>query len=237
MASKDLENYKFVRKDYRWQTIIICPICKKERWVWKQYIRCSKNFTGRCKICNSRTMMRENSRSKIDIDRLLKDKKIIVHLERDKNGQLGTWIICPKCKKIRWVTESNIYNSSNFTKLCQSCNGRSGEENGSWKGGIVEANSKKKNYYLLQYVNKDSPYYSMVNSRGYVLQHRLIVAKKLGRPLKKHEVVHHINCIKNDNRPENLELLNTKYKHVLITKMESRIKELEQKLENLKINI
>jgi len=29
MPSKDLKKYEFVRKDYRWQTKIICPICKK----------------------------------------------------------------------------------------------------------------------------------------------------------------------------------------------------------------
>lgn len=144
-----------------------------------------------------------------------------------------TKITCPKCKKTRWVLQSNISKATNFTSLCQSCNGRSGSENGMWKGGIVEANAKKENYYLLQYVDKNSPFHCMADSRGYVLQHRLIVAERLGRPLKKSEVVHHINGIKNDNRDENLELLNSKQKHYLITKMEIRIKQLEKQVINL----
>lgn len=53
------------------------------------------------------------------------------------------------------------------------------------------------------------------NNQGYVLEHRYIVEQHLNRLLEPHEVVHHINEIKTDNRIGNLYLC-TSEEHVRI---------------------
>lgn len=39
-----------------------------------------------------------------------------------------------------------------------------------------------------------------------MLEHRLIMEQVIGRPLLRTELVHHKNKVRDDNRPENLEL-------------------------------
>ena len=75
-----------------------------------------------------------------------------------------------------------------------------GAKNGMWKGGRVVAS----NGYVLVRVGVG---HHLADVRGYAYEHRLVAEQKLGRQMKVGEVVHHKNEIKTDNRPENIEVV------------------------------
>lgn len=73
-----------------------------------------------------------------------------------------------------------------------------GEESWSWRGGHRRTG--------LGYMSIYAPEHPRANA-NYVLEHILVAEQKLGRPLRSGEVVHHLNGVRDDNRPENLEVL------------------------------
>lgn len=89
------------------------------------------------------------------------------------------------------------------SERCKSC-ARIGELSPLWRGG---RRLRARGYWAVK-VSPDDPYAVMASADGYVLEHRLVMARHVGRPLASAEHVHHINHDPADNRIENLEILN-----------------------------
>ena len=149
-------------------------------------------------------------------------------------GSLWLWHPCLDCGKERWVQIVDLRNGGQLkSERCQHCNGiwrgsKRGSEHPSWKGGRHPVAQG----YIKIWLNSDDPFYPMANQEGYVLGHRLVMARHLGRCLDKDEVVHHLNGIRDDNRIKNLSLLHRTYHgtKTLTRALKQRIRELENQL-------
>ena len=145
-------------------------------------------------------------------------------------GKKGTgkqiWHACIDCDKERWV---RLYHGQPLYLKCRSCGGKGrhssprtqfkkgrfqlrGANNPNWKGGCIKLSG-----YIAIKLQPDDFFYSMTLHHGYILEHRLVMAKSLGRCLHHWEIVHHkgtkypIGSIENkqDNRIENLQIIVT----------------------------
>lgn len=74
-----------------------------------------------------------------------------------------------------------------------------GERASHWKGG---RHTDRKGYIYVRATE-----HPCANAMGYVFEHRLVMEQVLGRLLTPDEVVHHINEVRDDNRPENLQVM------------------------------
>lgn len=72
--------------------------------------------------------------------------------------------------------------------------------------GVRRVKTGKDGVYLGVRIPDDDPFACMRQAGGVVLEHRLVMARHLGRPLLPSETVHHINNDGHDNRIENLQL-------------------------------
>lgn len=106
---------------------------------------------------------------------------------------------------------------------------RTGENAGNWRGGRIMTGGGH------VYVHR--PDHPAANKQGYVMEHRVVAERTIGRFLTQDEVVHHVNGIKDDNRPENLQVMTvTEHRkehmdaHRNLYLARERIAELEQQL-------
>lgn len=214
-----------VRANYIWTK---CDNCGIEYWTRKAETK-KASYTGCCKKCSfkvksKRHINRHNYNECLDLYHPKEND--VIHASKLGYKMRGYmfWNLCPDCNKGRWVQRDYV------GSVCVKCkHKRHGdylrkENNHNWKGGIASHGQ-----YISVLVDKDNPYYSM-SRKGYILQHRLVMAEHLKRPLESWEIVHHKNRNKKDNRLENLELLKNALEHTPFTIMERRIKSLEDRI-------
>lgn len=138
------------------------------------------------------------------------------------------WSACVACGKERWV---RLVRGKIEYALCIRCGART---RSTWRGG----RHRKKKGYIQILLQPDNFFYSMADKQGYVLEHRLVVAKALGRCLQPWEIVHHKRGFaKDDNRyPETLQLVSDD-RHNQITILENKINKLLEGQRELKQEI
>ena len=84
------------------------------------------------------------------------------------------------------------------SERCGDCRTEVGDANGNWKGGRTR--------HKAGYVMVRVPEHPRAGRSHYVFEHIVVAEALLRRNLLEGETVHHINGIRDDNRPENLEL-------------------------------
>lgn len=103
---------------------------------------------------------------------------------------------CPACRSRDECVCGNGKQVHSAT--CLACRDQSGQANSNWKGG--------KTYHKAGYVMVRAPDHPRSGRGSYVFEHILVMESIIGRHLAQDETVHHINGVRDDNRPENLEI-------------------------------
>jgi len=138
---------------------------------------------------------------------------------RNRTLEPNVFYDCEVCGKpvARYI--SPFRQTAGTMRFCgRTCAGkwRSGGNHPMWTGGRV---FDKDGYILIA-----SPGHKRANARGYVLEHRIKMEKKLGRILTEQEVVHHKNGNIQDNRISNLMLFASNGEHKQHENQQSGVK-------------
>lgn len=193
--------------------LVTCPWCKEQRFENASQVKyrvTHGTFTGYC--------YKDRLISKARADRLPRlphpavdwDNPVLVQTDKQRINRIR--ITCPKCGEVRLgqigATAAKIRDGS-FTGECLPCSGNARKRD--W---VTLSPGRKidpiKGYVRVQLeaVRPEHHYlwHAMKGPATFVFEHRLEMAKKLGRPLASNELVDHMDGDKLNNDTSNLRI-------------------------------
>jgi len=151
-----------------------------------------------------------------------------------EDGHRFGWFACLDCGKERWV---QTHQGKPLFLRCLKCAPKHRKSTfGERSPRYIRGWTYTKDGYKYIRIYENNFFYPMATKCGRVLEHRLVMARSLGRCLQKWELVHHKNHNKSDNRIENLQLVSDD-RHTQITILENKIKSLLKENNRLKTEI
>jgi len=173
----------------------LCSLCKNEK-AYSEFYR-KKGECKKCSIEKQKRRYREKNPEKrkhgrnatLNIGERYASLSVIKRVENSKRNK-AQWLCKCDCGNNRICETSPVL--AGKIKSCGCVNGtKKPKANGYYRRGY-------KFLKMREHPNADS--------WGFVAEHVKVMSDTLGRKIRKHEVIHHKNGIKTDNRIENLEL-------------------------------
>lgn len=199
-----------------------CPGCGLKRW---KRLECTNEL---CIKCSAKKRTRE-TRPVTYFG--IGDPKVGDISQAKTLGYSGDYLLyynpCAKCGTPRWVRRKSL------NTHCPHCAVK-------YTGVRKDRNTLRymDKGYVRVYIEKDDPLRPMT-FKGWVFEHRLVMARIIGRVLTRKDVVHHINGIRSDNREENLQLMNehTHHSHLTAQELQRQIKVCQRRITLLEAEV
>jgi len=191
----------------RWQVLVQCPECLQPRYKESTFVMsCIRSgaLTGRC--TRHKPHGEWKSRMKRPFHPAVDWNPVMVGRHRRIR------VTCPSCESTRTAQAGAVaakIRAGGFSGLCLPCSPRAKKRE--WvtlsPGRKIEPS---KGYVRLSLEAIDPAdiwlYDAMRGNRYSVLEHRMVMARELGRPLTRNELVDHRDGVKTRNDPANLRL-------------------------------